>query len=236
MTPAPTLIITRPEPDASRLAAIARARGLHPVMSPTLVITFDEKRLALTGYGALAFTSANGVRAFVRASEDRSLRAFAIGRATAAAAREAGFHDVVVADGDLDSLVATISADATEKPIVHIAGRDRAGDLVERLRLCGVACDRRVLYRAEAVEDLSEDARDAIDAARGDVWVALFSPRTSQMFMAQLARAERMDRAARIGVACLSEAVAEPLRDAGFQPIAIAKDASAEALLDLLRA
>ena len=48
----------------------------------------------LDGVQAVLFTSANGVRAFAAATTRRGFRAFAVGDATAAAARAAGFADV----------------------------------------------------------------------------------------------------------------------------------------------
>ena len=50
----------------------------------------------LRPYRALAFTSANGVRAFAGKSTERNLPAYAVGERTAVALRAAGFTPVIV--------------------------------------------------------------------------------------------------------------------------------------------
>ena len=59
------VLITRAEPDASEFAAACRSRGLEPVLSPVMRIEIEKIEPDLSDVGALAFTSANGVRAFV---------------------------------------------------------------------------------------------------------------------------------------------------------------------------
>lgn len=64
----------------------------------------------LDGFAALAFTSRNGVATFVALTSRRDLRVFAVGDATAQAARDAGFAEVVSADGAVGDLAALIAA------------------------------------------------------------------------------------------------------------------------------
>ena len=86
--------ITRAEPGASRTAEKLRALGHEPVVAPLLQARPLPGEIGLTGVGALAFTSANGVNAFAERSPERSLPVFAVGDATAAAAHKAGFAEV----------------------------------------------------------------------------------------------------------------------------------------------
>ncbi|HOP18912.1 MAG TPA: hypothetical protein PK585_02440, partial [Amphiplicatus sp.] len=67
------IIVTRPAPDAEAFAALARAAGFEPVFSAVMTIDFGKAAPSLNGVGALAFTSANGVRAFCGLSGGRSL-------------------------------------------------------------------------------------------------------------------------------------------------------------------
>jgi uroporphyrinogen-III synthase len=60
--------------------------------------------IALAGVHALAFTSANAVRAFAGLEARRDLPVFAVGGATAEAARAAGFGAVEDAAGDVQAL------------------------------------------------------------------------------------------------------------------------------------
>jgi uroporphyrinogen-III synthase len=67
----------------------------------------------VSGVGALAFTSVNGVEAFAARSAWRETRVFAVGAATAAAARAAGFADIVSSEGGVTALAGGDRAGAT---------------------------------------------------------------------------------------------------------------------------
>ena len=92
--------ITRAQPEAEATAGRIRALRHEPVVAPVLEVRPSLDAPALEGVGALAFTSRNGVRAFVALTPERDLQVFTVGDATAAAAREAGFTDVASASGD----------------------------------------------------------------------------------------------------------------------------------------
>jgi uroporphyrinogen-III synthase len=105
------LLVTRPEPDASRTAQTLRARGHEVLVAPlfeTQVIAADIKG----PYGAVLVTSANAARAISRHprfASVRALPAFVVGNRTAEVARDAGFTSVESADGSLAELVDLVS-------------------------------------------------------------------------------------------------------------------------------
>ncbi|MGI8842005.1 MAG: uroporphyrinogen-III synthase, partial [Caulobacteraceae bacterium] len=108
-----TVWITRAPPGAEATAERVRALGFAPVVAPLLAVrAVGEGPIDLVGVGALAFTSANAVAAFAARSPEGVVPVFAVGEATAAAARAAGFSAVVSADGDVAALAATIAARA----------------------------------------------------------------------------------------------------------------------------
>jgi uroporphyrinogen-III synthase len=83
--------ITRAQPAAETTAARVRALGHEPFIAPLLrVEPVAGVEVDLRGVCALAFTSANGVRAFIEATPERSLRVFAVGAAIASAFGAAG--------------------------------------------------------------------------------------------------------------------------------------------------
>ncbi|MBI5201438.1 MAG: uroporphyrinogen-III synthase, partial [Elusimicrobia bacterium] len=99
-----TVIITRPRAQASSLAAAVRRLGARPVVAPAIRIAspsswrpLDRALRSLSSYDVLVFTSVNGVEAFFRRAR-RVLRrepalpgrVFAIGPATAGAAKRRG--------------------------------------------------------------------------------------------------------------------------------------------------
>ena len=90
-------LVTRPEEDARAIAAELRAQGIETILAPMLsIVQRRDPKIDLSGIQALLFTSANGVRAFAAASGARDLPVFAVGDATAGAARNAGFKNVEI--------------------------------------------------------------------------------------------------------------------------------------------
>ena len=64
--------ITRAQPGADETAGRVRALGHEAVVLPLLTVETLPAELDLTGVGALAFTSANGVRAFGALTQERN--------------------------------------------------------------------------------------------------------------------------------------------------------------------
>jgi len=76
-------------------------------------------------FDAIMLTSANAARlAGDGAERYRHLPVFAVGAATAAAARDAGFRDVTSGDSDVSALMQTLAA-CGYSHVLHLAGRDR---------------------------------------------------------------------------------------------------------------
>lgn len=235
----PRLIITRPEPDATAFAESARSVGFDPVIAPVMTVSFSQAGLDLGGVGALAFTSANGVRAFAAAQPDPcALPVFAVGGMTAKAAQDLGFANLGVADGDVASLAAAIAVAAAtgrfKGRVLHIAGADRAGDLAGALCKAGVEAKTAVLYRAEAAGSLSDAATAALAAEPPAEAVALFSPRTARVFLELVHRAGLTERLCGVVAACLSEAVAKAAAGAGWRRLIVANERGGESLLSTL--
>ena len=66
-------LVTRPEPDASDFAALLERAGMRAVKTPAMTIEPTGAAPSLEGAAALAFTSANGVRALPRAADPKSV-------------------------------------------------------------------------------------------------------------------------------------------------------------------
>lgn len=237
MTPdaAMKVINTRPSPDAEAFSAAARAAGAAVILSPVMTIGFRAGAAPVAPGEALAFTSANGVRAFARANPDRSAVVFAVGEATAEEARRAGFAAVAAAGGDVESLAALIAATKGPSGILHLAGSDRAGDLVAALRTTGVPARRLVLYDAVPASALSAGARAALEKEPRNCAVALFSPRSAALFYALAVRAGLEERLREAVLLAFSDAVAAAALPDRWGSVKIARDRSLSAMADLLR-
>ena len=237
MTARGRVIITRPQPDADAFAEICRSLDLEPVLSPVMRIEIKQHSLDLSGVDALAFTSANGVRAYVANSNVRDVPVFAVGKVTAAAAQAAGVADIHTAGGDVDSLADHIGAKKSliRKGLLHIAGEARAGDLVAALRKAGVTASRVSLYEAAAAQALTKPAIDALKDQTTPLWVAFFSPRTAKLFVALAEQAGIAGLLEGAHAACLSHAV-EKAAGKGWASTGVAAEYTAESLAALITA
>ncbi|MBS0332624.1 MAG: uroporphyrinogen-III synthase [Proteobacteria bacterium] len=205
--------ITRAQPGADATAERVRALGHEPVVAPLLAVqALPDVQADLSGVAALAFTSANGVRAFAELSGERAIRVFAVGAATAEAAKAAGFRLVLSADGDVEALANGIAMRKGELRgvVLHPGALEPAGDLVGALEGRGVAARRLVLYETVDV-DLSAESAAPLLASDA---VLLHSPKAAQV----LARLVKARPAPGLRVLGLSKAVIKPLARAKTGP------------------
>jgi uroporphyrinogen-III synthase len=120
------ILILRPEPGASATALRAREMGLTPIVRPL----FETRAVAWSapdaaGFDAIMMTSANAARlGGDRLADYRHLRLYAVGEATAEAAKAAGFTTVIVGARDVAALVADL-VNAGCHDVLHLAGHDR---------------------------------------------------------------------------------------------------------------
>lgn len=228
------VIVTRPSPDAERFAQQLSHIGADPILSPVMAILPRDVALDLEKIGALAFTSTNGVRAFASLSALRRHEVYAVGDATAEAARAAGFASVVAAQGDVESLAALIAKSKPTGPLLHLAGSERAGDLVRLLARRGVEARRAVIYDAAEIEDLAPQAKAVLAESNENPAVVLFSPRSAHLFLAQASRAGLADRLKNAFALCLSLDVAAAAGAAKWAEIRVAETRDADAMVRLV--
>lgn len=177
----------RPEPGNARTAARIEAAGCVAIRLPLFVVVPVDWLPPAATYDALLATSAN---AFRHAGEGlaalQGLPVWAVGEATAAAARAAGFSVATTGDRDAASLVAC----AGDRRLLHLAGRDHQP----------TGADAAIVYAADPVP--VPDA--AVDALAGSV-ALLHSARAA----ARLAAVVPPGARAAIALATISPAVAE---------------------------
>jgi uroporphyrinogen-III synthase len=224
-----TVWITRAAPGAKRTAERVAALGWRPLVAPLLVVRPVKATLNLERHEALAFTSSQALHHLDPATP-RDAVVFAVGDATAEAARAAGFTNVRSAAGDVEALAALIVRNRPAA-VVHPAAKRTAGDLVRRLTDAGLPARRVIVYRAEACRAPPPAATEALNAGALAA-VLIHSPRAGQVAAALIARAG-MDVSAAVALG-LSLACIEPLAHAGFGDLQAAAAPQEAALLDLL--
>lgn len=225
-----TVWITRAEPAASETAERVAAHGHNPVVQPLLTLErLPHPQIELYDVRALAFTSANGVRTFAAVSPERDFRVFAVGAATAEAAKAAGFRSVLSGDGDVAALAARIAARSLELRggvVLNPGAVEPAGDLVGALRKAGVEARALPLYDTVPV---APDAAFIESLPKLDV-VLLHSPKAAKV----LAKLLRKHPAPQLRALCLSKAIARPLAKIELAELIVGPIPVEAALLNLL--
>ena len=147
------VLVTRPEPGATKTAERLRANGFEPVLMPLTRIADlapDKADLSAACAGAYAVTSANAIRAWRSVGIDPDcldLPIYAVGARTGVAATEAGFRDVRIGAGNgtdlarkiLDDIASGALARRLQAPLLYVAGRQRHGDFETELERENVA-------------------------------------------------------------------------------------------------
>jgi len=227
------IIVTRPSPDAEIFAQLIDGEGAEVILSPVMAIRPRNVAIDFSGVGALAFTSANGVRAFAALSGDRALAVFAVGVVTAEAARQAGFQNIETAEGDVESLAALIARTKPSLSVLHFAGSERIGDLVKALADSGVKARRAVIYDAVENAEMAPEAASALRLEPENCVVTFFSPRSARLFTRQGGAAGLAERLKQATALAMSAQIAEAAREAGWARVEIAADRSMEAMAAL---
>jgi uroporphyrinogen-III synthase len=207
------VLALRPEPGASATVQRARELGLDAVAIPLFTVEpLEWEAPEPEGFDGLLLTSANAMRhGGEHLTKLRALPVYAVGQATADAARDAGFDVAATGDADIDRLLDSIEADLR---LLHPCGADRREPTEPRQGITAIP-----VYRAKPID------RPDLAAAKGAV-ALVHSPRAGRR-LAELVR----DRTS-IAVAAISTAAAEAV-GSGWEKVEAAEQPSDDALLAL---
>jgi uroporphyrinogen-III synthase len=231
----PLVVITRPEEQARPIAATLEALGYATLIEPMLDIVWLKAELPPLGsYDALAFTSANGARAFAAQCSERNLPAYAVGETTAGALRLLGFRTICEAQGDSLAVATLIRATVgAGGRVLHVSGRAIARDLGELLAPAGIALDRVPLYDAIPAQSLSMNLVSAL-YARTVEFVLFLSARTARTFGTLVDKNGYASMTTSSTALCLSDAVAAASGGLPWQAVRVAAEPTVASLLALL--
>lgn len=231
------ILITRPQPEAGKLAELLARQGIDCLVDPMLTIQIrDFAAMNTQEVQALVFTSSNGVRAYASKNSNYDVLAVVVGEATAELARELGFKNVIEAGGNVDSLFSVICSQLKPQAgkVIHCCGAIVRGNLVERLCVEGFQAEKQVLYDAVATESLMIETVRALEAGKIDR-VLFFSPRTGEIFVRLLTKLHLAKNCFNVTAVCLSAVIAEAVSHLPWHSIKIADCASTSALIDIIK-
>ncbi len=178
----PVLLLTRPAEASARFAAQVQDRvpGVRVVIAPLMAPAFLAPALP-DGWDGVLFTSETGVAGLARLTGRRG-PAVCVGARTAQVAQAAGWQAHALG-GDAEGIVAGLAAAPLQGHWLHARGADAAGDLATRLRAAGMTVTEVIVYD-QRPQPLSDPARAVLSGA-DPVTVAIFSPRSARIFVAQ---------------------------------------------------
>lgn len=179
------LLVLRAEPGASATTRRAEAVGFDVVVAPLFAAHAEPwETPPVEAFDALLMTSAHAARLGGPAlGHYRSLPAYAVGEATASAARAAGFDVVRTGTGDAAAIVEQAAIDR-RRALLHLCGREHRA--AERP---GLTIERRIVYAVEAAGALPEAAAAAL--AKGAI-ALIHSPRAGAIFASLVADRSRI--------------------------------------------
>lgn len=216
------IFVIRPEPGLQSTLAAARELGLAVIGRPLFdVVPLRWKAPAVGDFDGLLIGSANAIRHGGEALEDfMQLPVYAVGEATAEAAREASFTIAQTGSGGLQGLL-----DSLQPPLklLRLAGAEHVALTPPE----GVSITERIVYEVRAIPLTGSDE---ISLRAAKPLVLLHSAAAARHFASECIR-RGLDRA-RISLACIGPRVAEAVGD-GWREVQSAPQPDDAALLAL---
>lgn len=238
----PRVLVTRPEPGASRTAAALQQAGIDAIVCPfteTIDLPVSGASIAAAACAdAVAVTSAKALSHAPPALTDavRAKQVFAVGDATARAARALGMGNVRSADGDAIALANLIGDTivAGDAPVAYLCGRVRTGELERRLSETGRKITLIETYDVQKVSQLTDKITGALE--NGDLnGILLHSGMSARLLANALGAVNEQQLIDKKTLFTISERAGEPLAaitDAAIIAAPVPRD---DALIDTVR-
>lgn len=230
------VLVTRPEPGASRTARRLEALGFQPVLLPLTETRALPAEAALGADAvAVAVTSANAVRHAPKAlvASLAGLPCHAVGKRTAEACRAAGFLSVTEGPGDAEALADGLAGGLAGKAIVYLCGRVRFQAFEQRLTAAGVHVQAIETYDTTGVDYGDADVVARLSGQPVEA-ALLYSAKASAALVRLIARPALRHLFEETEFLTLSARVAEPMEEGAGNRVRIASQPEEDALLALL--
>lgn len=230
------VVVTRPLNRAEATATELRGMGHEPLLLPLSKarhLTDAAERALARPYPAIALTSAEALRALAGFDLSAHLLTplFAVGRKTAAAAENAGFRNIRIADGDGASLAELIVRHAPAD-VVYLTGRPRSPTFETVLLAAKIPHSVIECYEMVSLQPSPTDIKTLLSTPPGAV---LFHSReTARLFFALSAIAGNLEALRPAMIACLSARVADVIPALLQDSVKIAERPDEASLLALL--
>ncbi|TPJ75399.1 uroporphyrinogen-III synthase [Mesorhizobium sp. B2-6-2] len=230
------VLVTRPEPGASRTARRLEALGFQPILLPLTETSALPVEASLGADGvAVVVTSANAARHAPKAliAPLARLPCHAVGKRTAEACRAAGFLSVTEGPGEAEALADAIAGGLAGKAIVYLCGRVRFPRFERRLAAAGVHVQAIETYDTTGVGYGDADVVARLSGLPVEA-ALLYSAKASAALASLIARPTLRHLFEKTEFLALSARVAEPLEGFAGNRVRAASKPEEDALLALL--
>ncbi|RWB71970.1 MAG: uroporphyrinogen-III synthase [Mesorhizobium sp.] len=230
------VLVTRPEPGASRTARRLEALGFQPVLLPlTETRALPVKSAIGADAVAVAVTSANAVRHAPKALVAllAGLPCHAVGKRTAEACRDAGFLAVTEGRGDAEALADATAGGLAGKAIVYLCGRVRFPVFEQRLAVAGVHVQPIETYDTIAIDYGDADVVAGLSGQPVEA-ALLYSAKASLGLVGLMARPTLRHLFEKTQFLALATRVARPMEGIAGSRVRVASQPEEDALLALL--
>lgn len=243
------VLVTRSREQASALSALLAEQGAEPVEVPVLEIIPPDSYEGLDGairrldsYDWVVFTSANGVRIFLRRLAALGLDVRALGRARLAAIGPATADelercclrvDLVPEEYVAEAVAAALVASGVDGLRVLLPRAEMAREtLAEELEKAGATVDKVVCYRTvpalRRLAGLREELRE------GEIDVVTFASSSTVRFLVEGLGDDAAVLLSNAKVACIGPITADTARDLGIRVDIVASDHTIPGLVEAL--
>lgn len=239
------VLITRPESRAGgtlvKLEELGHEVASFPLFAPVHDAAAIETTLSVAN-AALAITSAEAVRGLEQLgpvlAPHLGKKVFAVGKATARAARAIGFADVEVANGsgfELGNLVVEYYASVGRPglPILYLAGEKRMGRFEKVLAENDVDCVVAETYRMEPILYSLEQQQAMLVEVKADA-VFFYSREAANAFFALDIFRQSREAIRKTLFLCLSRNIAEAVPEELQNSVVVSDNPDEDELIDLL--
>ncbi|MCJ8311149.1 MAG: uroporphyrinogen-III synthase [Rhizobiaceae bacterium] len=183
------ILVTRPIHQANATAGALKVLGHVPTIEPMLVVDRLATAMPKGPFFGVILTSANALPILTDSAKARkalTLPVLTTGKATAQAARDAGFESVTAHPGSALDLVAHLPAwmeqNGLTSPLLYPCAETTAHNLNEILAEMGISCLHWPVYRTDVAKDFSQTTKQGLQDGHFDA-VLLYSRRTAHTFV-----------------------------------------------------
>ncbi|MGH6763399.1 MAG: uroporphyrinogen-III synthase [Phyllobacterium sp.] len=230
------VLVTRPEPGASRTAERLLQAGHVPVVMPLTQTEGLAVSRPLEPFDVVAVTSASAIRHL----DSRFLRGlvghpcYVVGEATAQIVREAGFSDLVIGDGYGRSLARILAKDIPAgKHVLYLTGKVRSPDFEVILSGANIPVTPIEVYDTKKVSYTTDIVRGLIGDATIDV-TPVYSAFGAALLAEIAASGEFSHLFEKTMFLCISQRISDVLAQVPADRKCVAQSPNEDALFNLL--